>query len=154
MEGASMIVSIDPGGSKDHTIAIFSNSELYRVFKTSNIPTINRNIHPAKKVIIESQYYGGNAKTLILLSHRTGMLMGLCQLHGIDYEMVMPVTWMSWHKIPIRKPKLPEMSAYKWKKIHQKHIIDKAKKLTDYDVRDDDEAAAILIGIWGIHNDS
>ena len=142
-----MILGIDPGGIKPHTIAAFSNGKLYEIEKSQDINRINWAIVKSTKVFIESQYYGGNPSTLILLSQRTGMLMGLCELHGIPYVMVHPKTWQSYFNIP-KKPK--GMTRYKWEKQHYQNIVDKAQEYTDIKIEDEDMGAAVLIGLWGV----
>ncbi len=149
-KGGKMIIAIDPGGTKPHALAYFNQGKLDFVYKSDYIRLISKAINYANRVFIENQYGGKNRATVILLSHRTGMLMGLCKLHETPYEMVAPVTWQSWHKIP-RKPK--DITDYKWKKLHKQHQIEKAEELTGHKPEDEDEAAAILIGYWAIHRE-
>ena len=155
-----MILGIDPGGSKPHAIAGYNYEGLVSVFKTSDIQEISTSIKLSEKVYIEDQYYGGNAATLILLSQKTGMIMGLCELHGVPYEMVASTTWESYFNLP-KKPRKSKKdpdriipSDYMWKKQHYQDIINKAQEYTDIKVKDEDYGAAILIGLWGVKHDS
>ncbi len=144
-----MIIAIDPGGTKLHALAFYSYEILDIVTKSDNIQLISKDIKYVDKVFIETQYNGGS-HALVNLIQRTGMLMGLCELHGTPYEMVMSSVWQNWHKIP-KKPK--EIKRYAWGKLHKQHLIEKAEELTGYDVKDDDEASAILLGYWAIHRE-
>ena len=146
-----MIIGIDPGGTKPHALAIYKSGDLVKMFKSSDMIEIEESIKVADKVFIESQYFGGNPSTVIKLAHATGMLMGLCELILVPYEMVYPTTWMSTFGITTRRPK--ELSAYKWKKKHYQDIIDKAAEVSEITVADEDYGAAILIGLYGVNND-
>jgi hypothetical protein len=138
-----MIIGIDPGGSKDHAISWFSGDKWICSDKTSDIHRISKIIKGIEKVYIESQYYGGNAATLILLCHRVGMIQGICELFGIEYTMVAPSTWQASIGLP-RKPK--GISSNKWKKQHEQDIIAMASDVAGIEQEDSDIAASILIG--------
>ena len=144
-----MIIGIDPGATKPHTLALYTHGKIQSIRKFDSITKINDIICDTEEVFIESQYLGRNPNTLIKLAHATGELIGLCKLHGIPYHMVYPTTWMAHFGIMTRKPK--ELSPYKWKKKHYQDIIDEAQKHTDIKIEDEDYAASLLICLFGIN---
>ena len=143
-----MIIAIDPGGTKPHALAYFEQGKLDCVYKSENIYLISRDIEKADKIIIETQYNGGS-HSLVNLCQKTGMIMGLCELYGKDYEMVLPRVWMSYFDLLSQRPK--EITRYKWGKIRVQLFIEKAEGLTDIKIEDEDEAAAILLGYYALH---
>ncbi len=145
-----MIIAIDPGGTKPHALAFYSNEILDIVTKLDNIQLISKDIKYVDKVFIETQYNGGS-HSLVNLCQRTGMIMGLCELHGTPYEMVLPTIWQGYFHMLGRRPK--EITKYKWGKIRAQNFIEKAEELTGHKPEDEDEAAAILIGYWAIHRE-
>ena len=149
-KGGKMIIAIDPGGTKPHALAYYKRGKLDFVYTTDNIQLIGKDIEYADKIFIENQYNGG-FNSLVKLCQKTGMIMGLCELYGKDYEMVYPTVWQEYFHLLSRRPK--EITKYKWGKIRAQNFIEKAEELTGYKPEDEDEAAAILIGYWAIHRE-
>lgn len=142
-----IIIGIDPAYSKPHAITEIEDGLILGFFKSSNLAEIMQSIERADKVFIEDQYMGMNPSTTIKLGHATGMLMGLCELVEVPYEMIYPTIWMSYFYIPTRRPN--NITPYQWRKKHYKDIIAEAQKHTDLKIEDEDYAASVLISLYG-----
>jgi len=144
-----IIAGIDPATkAKDHAISILKDNKVVVIYKSHNIPEINEIFLKwgVEKVYIENQFFSVNPKTLKDLAHETGKIMGILELLETPYDLVAPVSWQAYHNIP-RKDK--SLSAYNWKKQHQSDLIYKATLLSNYVIKDDDEACSVLIALYG-----
>jgi len=147
-----IVIGIDPHVTKDYAVCTIQDGIIIGIDKYDSVTGIYDSligwVENGEKIAmyIEDQYFGRNVSTLTQLAHSAGKIAGACELLDIPYEFVSPTLWQKGLDIP-RKTK--EYSAYEWKKLHVKHLIDKAQEFTDIPIKDDDMASSVLISIYG-----
>jgi len=146
-----IILGIDPAYSKPNAITEIEDGLVLGFFKSDDLSEIMQSVERADKVFIEDQYFKMNPNITLRLGQATGKLMALCELNNVPCELVYPGKWMNYFGITTRRPK--GMTSYFWYKKHYKDIIDKAQEYTSLKLNDEDEAASLLIGMYGLKND-
>lgn len=94
-----------------------------------------------EKLIIEDIYYLKNIKTLEWLAGLKSHIMSAFNMEGIEPFVVYPVTWKKEYGLN-----------GKGRKEQKKTSQEIAKERYNIDVVDDNEADAILIGMYAMHN--
>ena len=135
------ILSIDVAITKPIAYATFYKDYLERHDKIDNIMGIERILtaHDIDLIVTEDMYHNKNIDTLKKLCYEVGKIIYIADLHNIKYRLVRPVDWQAHHGLTLKN------NIYI--STLQKQII---MNTTGMEVDDEDEQAAILIGLYVI----
>ena len=136
------ILSIDVAITKPTACALFRNGKLSFCDKVRGIHEIEEIItafRDIELIVTENMYHNKNIETLKKLCYEVGKVIYIADLHKIKYRLVRPVDWQTHHGLTLKN------NTYISKL--QKQII---QNTTGVDTDDEDEQAAILIGLYVI----
>ena len=92
------IVVIDPHITKPYSYAVFEDNA-FVASGHSTLSELHRTLgNEIDLVIIETQYFSKNLKTMAGLATSKGMVLGWCVTHDILWVEVYPVQWQSYMK--------------------------------------------------------
>ena len=135
------ILSIDVAITKPTAIAFFIDGKLKRYGKVDGIKDIQGLdiIGGPDLIVIEDMYHRKNIDILKKLCYEVGKVIYIADLHKIKYRLIRPVDWQTHHGLTLKNNT--------YISTLQKQII---YNTTGADVDDEDEQAAILIGLYVI----
>jgi len=135
------ILSIDVAITKPTAFALFVGDKLKYYEKSESIKEMERYflIHDVDLIVTEDMYHNKNIDTLKKLCYEVGKVIYIADLHNIKYRLVKPVDWQAHHGLTLKN------NTYISKL--QKQII---LNTTGVETDDEDEQAAILIGLYVI----
>ena len=136
------ILSIDVAITKPTAYAFFINDKLFCYEKVKNIIEIEEimaGIIGLDLIVTEDMYHRKNIDTLKKLCYEVGKVIYIADLHKIKYRLIRPVDWQTHHGLTLKNNT--------YISTLQKQII---YNTTGAEVDDEDEQAAILIGLYVI----
>ena len=135
------ILSIDVAITKPTAYALFINNELKYHEKSEGLKEMEHYflIHNVDLIVTEDMYHNKNIGTLKKLCYEVGKVIYIAELHKIKYCLVRPIDWQVHHGLTLKN------NIYISKL--QKQII---SNITGVETDDEDEQAAILIGLYVI----
>lgn len=135
------ILSIDVAAAKPTAYALFEDNELKRFDKVDRIHSIQDIviINCPNLIVTEDMYHRKNIDTLKKLCYEVGKIIYIADLYHIKYRLVKPVDWQTHHGLTLKNNT--------YISTLQKQII---YNTTGAEVDDEDEQAAILIGLYVI----
>jgi len=135
------IVVIDPHIVKPYSYAVFEDDKL-TASGHSTLSELHRTLgKDIDLVIIETQYFSKNLKTMAGLATSKGMVLGWCVTHDILWVEVYPATWQAANLFS-KKPKESKEEAVAKKK---KKRADLARK---FDEKDEHIQDCIMMYQW------
>ncbi len=135
------VLSIDVAITKPTAYAVFNNKELMRHGKIDSVKEISQSflIGNIDLIVTEDMYHNKNIGTLKKLCYEVGKVIYIADLHNIKYCLIRPIDWQVHHGLTLKN------NIYISKL--QKQII---SNTTGVETDDEDEQAAILIGLYVI----
>ena len=135
------LLSIDVAITKPTAYAIFWKDVLVEHNKINSIQTVNNivNMYNFDLIVTEDMYHKQNIDTLKKLCYEVGKVIYIADLHHIKYRLIRPVDWQTHHGLTLKNNT--------YISTLQKQII---QNTTSIEVDDEDEQAAILIGLYVI----
>ena len=135
------ILSIDVAITKPTAFAFFVDDELKYFEKVDEVQFIQGldSIGGPDLIVTEDMYHRKNIDTLKKLCYEVGKVIYIADLHKIKYRLVRPVDWQTHHGLTLKNNT--------YISTLQKQII---YNTTGAEVDDEDEQAAILIGLYVI----
>ena len=135
------ILSIDVAITKPTAYALFKNEKLIDHGKLPSLLPIGAITltNTIDLIVTEDMYHNKNIDTLKKLCYEVGKLIYIADLHNIKYRLVRPVDWQAHHGLTLKN------NIY-ISKLQKQIILNTTGMETD----DEDEQAAILIGLYVI----
>ena len=136
------ILSIDVAITKPTAYALFLDDKISCFDKVDGIPEIEdivSMIVDLDMIVTEDMYHKKNIDTLKKLCYEVGKVIYIAGLHHIKYRLVRPADWQTHHGLTLKNNT--------YISTLQKQII---QNTTGAEVDDEDEQAAILIGLYVI----
>ena len=135
------ILSIDVAITKPTAYALFRDNEFANCGKVSSLLNIGTAslTNNVDLIVTEDMYHNKNIGTLKKLCYEVGKVIYIADLHNIKYCLVRPIDWQVHHGLTLKN------NIYISKL--QKQII---LNTTGVETDDEDEQAAILIGLYVI----
>ena len=135
------ILSIDVAITKPTAFALFRDDKLDFCDNAPGISEIEELIicRDTDLIVTEDMYHRKNIDTLKKLCYEVGKVIYIADLHKIKYRLVRPIDWQTHHGLTLKN------NIYI--STLQKQII---MNTTGMEVDDEDEQAAILIGLYVI----
>ena len=136
------ILSIDVAITKPTACALFWNGKLSFCDKVRGIHEIEEIItafRDIELIVTEDMYHRKNIDILKKLCYEVGKVIYIADLHQIKYRLIRPTDWQTHHGLTLKNNT--------YISTLQKQII---YNTTGAEVGDEDEQAAILIGLYVI----
>ncbi len=135
------ILSIDVAITKPTAYSVFKDSKLVWHGKIGSVLEISQSflIGDINLIVTEDMYHGKNIDILKKLCYEVGKVIYIADLHQIKYRLVRPADWQTHHGLTLKNNT--------YISTLQKQII---YNTTGAEVDDEDEQAAILIGLYVI----
>ena len=135
------ILSIDVAITKPTAFALFRDGKLDFCDKAPGISEIEELVscRDIDLIVTEDMYHRKNIDILKKLCYEVGKVIYIADIHGIKYRLVRPADWQTHHGLTLKNNT--------YISTLQKQII---YNTTSTVVDDEDEQAAILIGLYVI----